>query len=427
MRKGILYIICLSICLGLVVLSGCEGEKGIPGDRGISGEPGIPGIDPELLQPADRYFGIGVLNANERAVNGDMQVFMTFDTTQRASRDTVVAARLIQPPLIDGVDGEEPEWGEQKSRIRLVFLNPDDGLTDPEISEVVCRAAWDDYYVYTFFQWKERKVTQRVNDRDSTIYDVSPSDQPGEIVLDDRRQVIVDIDSSGTAPETTFLDWVRVEILDADTIQCYTDPLNEAETLYCDINYVFGDTTLVWLQSRAVEDKLAIFWGDPSVENWSELAFREFFHMPGAGGSLPSNLFVDAWVWGSATSNPVLVMDDWSLTSRGLRPDFGDAPFVNNYQLPDSVPRFQSYRDPNYKTQQNLSVENYPLWYFDAVGYSTSGWDVSRAVYLPGIITTIPSDSRADIYAKATIDETGVWVIEIRRARKTFAGDDVVF
>ncbi len=427
MRKGIMYIVCLGLFLGMFAMSGCEGEKGQIGRGGDPGDRGIPGTDPDLDRPQDRYFGVGVVNENLRAVSGDKSVFLTFDSTARASRDTVVAARVYNPPLINGIDGEEVEWGEQKSRIRTSLLNTNSGLTDPEISEIVCRVAWDEYYIYTYFQWKERKVSIRTETGDSTIYEVTTSDSPNELVMDAHSKIIESIDSTVTPYDTTLFQWVRVPVLAVDTLFCYFDPL--LQQIVCVVDTAFGDTTLIWFDSKKGEDKLAVFWGDTEVENWSDLAFREFFDMSGAGGPLPSGLFVDAWLWGAGTSNPVSAADDWSLTSRGEAPDVGAASFILNHSLPDSVPRYQYYRDPNYKSQLTLQREIYPLWYFDAVGFSPAGWDLNRPVYLPGIVSTIPSGSRADIYARATFDDSGggIWTLEIRRARKTNTGDDVVF
>ncbi|MGB5138592.1 MAG: hypothetical protein WBP29_08685, partial [Candidatus Zixiibacteriota bacterium] len=146
MRKGITLLVCLSIFCGLMVMAGCEGEKGKPGRIGDPGGPGNPGTDPEIGRPLDRYFGVGLTNANKQSVNGDTRVLLTFDSTQRANPSVVVAARVYNPPLIDGEDGEEAEWGEQKSRIRIDRLYTDDNLANSGIIDVVCRAAWDEYY-----------------------------------------------------------------------------------------------------------------------------------------------------------------------------------------------------------------------------------------------------------------------------------------
>lgn len=421
MRRVVMLMICLGLFLATIIVSGCEGDKGETGKIGDPGRRGDPGADPDLDRPQDRYFGVGVVNAHDRAVSGNKRVYLTFDSTARATRDTVVAARVSNPPLINGDDGEEIEWGEQKSRIRSSFLNTGVGLTDPEIAEIVCRVAWDDYYIYSFFQWKERKVSVRVlHDSvivDSTVYEVTTSDNPHELYMD----------ASNNRPfDTSYFQWVRVPILSIDTLFCI---VIRGDTIECVVDTAFGDTTLIWVDPNIGEDKLALFWGDTDIQDWSDLAFREFFGMSGAGGALPGGLFVDAWIWGAGTTNPASTADDWILTSRGKAPDAGSPSFILNHVLPDSVPLYQGYRDPNYKSQLNLQREIYPMWYFDVVGFSPSGWDFARPVYLPGVITTIPSGSRADIYARATFDDSGggIWTLEIRRARRTYSGDDVVF
>jgi hypothetical protein len=90
-------------------------------------------------------------------------------------------------------------------------------------------------------------------------------------------------------------------------------------------------------------------------------------------------------------------------------------------------------RDPNLRTSQpgKQTTIIYPLWYFDAVGYSVFGWEKGTdrtpiTCSLPGIITMIPSGSRADVYTAARFDN-GFWTVEMKRARRTHNGDDVQF
>src|SRR5690606_17166204 len=116
-----------------VYLAGCDGDEGPVGPKGLKGRQGDPGTDTEIGPPSARHFAIGVTNSHRYAVNGDLSVFITFDSTVRANRDTVVAGYLATPPLIDGFDGEEIEWGPQKSRLRLAALNTASGHKDNEI------------------------------------------------------------------------------------------------------------------------------------------------------------------------------------------------------------------------------------------------------------------------------------------------------
>ncbi len=419
MRKLNIAILLTLLAVGLVYLIGCEGEEGPMGPKGDKGRKGLTGTDPELGPPAARHFAIGVTNGSRYAVNGDLEVYITFDSTVRAVRDTVVAAKLTRPPLIDGVDGEEPEWGLQKSRIRTAQLNSE--YRDNEIYEIVCRAAWDEEYIYTFFQWKEREVKIP---GDITVYSPSPSDQPREIYFDAQSEVPIKIEDGDT---TWFDSWIRREVLDirekCDTI--IIPPL--PPIIVCRPDTLFGDTNFVWLQETDEEDKLVVFWSDDEFEGWTTAAFQEYFGIPG-GVTIPNGSFIDTWVWGCATSQPVNVADDWVITSIGIQPDAGNAPFMENFLEPDSVPRYQNFRDPNYRSATTLEIKLYPFWYFDAVRYFRPGWDIYKAVYAAGIVSTIPSDSRDDIYTQATFDNTsGIWTVEMRRARRTSSGDDVTF
>lgn len=424
MRKFNIGVVLAILFTGLFYLAGCDGDEGPVGPKGIKGRKGDPGTDTEVGPPSSRHFAIGVTNSHRYAVNGDISVFVTFDSTVRANRDTVVAGYVTTPPLIDGNDGEEVEWGPQKSRLRLAALNTASGYKDNEIYEVACRAAWDENYIYTFFQWKERKVTVRVTGGDSTVFDAGASDQPHQLYFDAQSKRVDKIEGN----DTTFFQWIRKEVLDVkekcDTIILFP---GQPPIIICRPDTLFGDTNFVWLQQPIDEDKLAMFWCDEEFDGWSQYAFQEFFGVPGnATGS--NDALIDAWVWGSGTTNPVNTADDWYLIGSSFEPDAGAPPFIDNFVVPDSVPLYQSFRDPNYKSTANLLIQIYPFWYFDAVGYAYNGWDIYRAVYVPGIVTTLPSDSRADVYARGVFDGgTGVWTVEMRRARHTYSGDDVKF
>ncbi len=165
---------------------------------------------------------------------------------------------------------------------------------------------------------------------------------------------------------------------------------------------------------------------ETATSNWADLAFADFFDFPG-GANLPANYLVDVWSWGAGTSNPVFIADDWVITSEGKKPDFGKAPYLSNYVLPDSIPLYMYYLDPNYKSALNLNTDLFPFWDYDAVGYSTRNWFINRAVYIAGYVTTIPNGSRADVYAAASFDTPSKWTLEMKRARNTGNGDDVQF
>ncbi len=419
MRKLSIFIVGLLFLTSVLAFYGCEGEKGVTGDRGDRGRTGSAGVDPERVIPADRNFAIGVANQHRTAVSGDKSVHLTFDSTRRGNRDTVVAVRVDRPPIIDGIDGDEFEWGLQRSRVRTTFLHAGTpGMTDPQITEVITRVAWDDEYIYTFLQWKEKKVTVQSGGRDSTVYDLGKSDRPDELIFNNPEKRIVKIEGT----DTTFLDWVRVPILDVDTIGlCFPPPF------ICFTDTTFGDTTLVWLKQPTFEDQAVVMWSDEEVGNWSDYAFHELFATPDIGPR-PANLNVDVWLWGAGRTDPVSVADDWSVTAAGAFGDFGAAPYLSNYDEVDSIPIYQNLRDPNLRSSENFSFQTYPFWSFNAVAYVVKGWDIYHAVFVPGVITTIPGGSRADVYARGQFEFSGgAWTVEMRRARHTRNADDVDF
>lgn len=422
MRKWNLILFCLTVVSGILLMAGCEGDSGVGGVKGVKGRKGDSGVDPQLAQPASRYFAVGVTNASKNAVDGKKKLYLTFDSTARATRDTMVANRVFQPPLIDGKDGDEFEWGTQKSKTKLSFLNPDSGIIDPKITDLTCRAAYDQDYIYMFFQWKEQKIAVRDSiGKEKVIYNTSPTEETDELFFSG-------LDSIAGKPK-----WIRPK-RDSVGDSCIWIPILDSDPpdSTCRKNVIYQrDTVYIWLPSGKADDRLVVFWGDESASDWSawaDDAFRNYFEFSGSPAALPANAFIDIWVWGAATTKPVGSADDWMMTSMGLSPDAGRAPYILNWVFPDSVPRYQNRLDPNIRTNSTPSAVTYPLWYYNAVGYSFKNWDKYRICFLPGIITTIPSDSRADVYAMADFDNTTfVWTLEMRRARNTNSGDDVQF
>ncbi len=437
MRKWYMVAFCLITAFGILAMLGCEGDAGQPGNQGLVGPPGDSGIDLTKLQPADRPIGVGLTNSSFNGVEGVKSLWLTFNEAARGRPDTLAASRLENPPLIDGIDGTEAEWGEKQSRVRLAFLNPDPNVLDPTIYDLVARAGYDDENVYFFFSWKEINITVRTEDgRDTTLVDAIPSRAVRELFFDNTAQIIDDIDTlqeggggQDLITDTTFFKWVRIDTVSADTLICIDSiPSTPEFDSLCVLANVVADSSLLWRSWREGEDRLVVFFNgaeDP-VANWLDLAFAEFFDFPG-GANLPAGYDVDVWAWGSGTSDPVYIADDWHITSSGKRPDLGAPPYLDNYVLPDSTPRFMHFRDPNYKTELNLDTDLFPFWYYDAVGYSFSGWQKNRGCFVAGYVTTIPSGSRADVYAASTFESATGWVLELKRARRTNNGDDVVF
>lgn len=430
MRRWCVLLLCLTLLGALAFLAGCQGEDGIQGEKGSTGPAGPAGYDPTSLAPTDRYVSIGITNASFSAVAGAKDLYVTFDSTARASKDTIVANRLDQPPLMDGIDGDISEWGEALSKVRLSFYRPqpDTTVEDPNIFEVLCRAAYDDDNVYMLLSWKEVTITVKTPDgRDSTIVLASPSYEMGELHLDVPHPdtVVTTLPGGEIKIDTTFTYLRTFQRLDSIKIICFPPP--PAEPVFCDSEKYFStDTLLVWRSVGKAEDRAAVIWSQDDSPTLTDDAFDLLFRTDGFQPSLPADAFMDVWQWGAATSLPVETADDYVITGSGLSADAGSAPYTSNYLLPDSVPRYQNKRDPNIRTNATIGADIYPLWYYDLTGYKRQGWAVNREAFVPGVVTVVPSGSRADVYARATFDN-GTWVLEMKRSRKTNSGDDMVF
>ncbi len=439
MRKWSFILFCLTALAGLIVLVGCEGDTGLTGAKGSKGRQGTAGYDPNQLPPADRVFAFVVTNATENAIDGKKQVHLTFDSTAKATRDTVVASKVSVPPLIDGLDGEEYEWGAQKSKIALSFLDPDSaivGARDSKLKSGVVRVAYDDDNIYFQFQWQE----QPVKIGEVEVASVGESKEPSMLNFKYKSGLAnkwVKRFSCEAKPDSawdTSYTFVRVTYHpicvtpNQEPCSCYD--LRPDHTLP---GYIAPDTSYLWVEKTGGEDRLVVFFPDEAAAGWQDVAFKQFFGFSTGSSDIPSNLFVDVWAWGAARTRPVSIADDWSISAAGAKPDGGQAPYMDNYIASDSLPRYMNRRDPNVRTSpgSKSTVAIYPLWYFDAVGYSRFGWEKGTDrtpinCYLPGIITMIPSGSRADVYTAARFDN-GFWTVEMKRARRTHNGDDVQF
>ncbi len=428
MRKWSLIIFCLVALAGLIVIAGCEGDAGPVGGKGPVGPIGPGGTDTELMPPAGRTIAFGITNDSLRKVDGSTRVYLTFDSTATGTGDTLVANRVSIPPLIDGVDGEETEWGAQKSRIRPTYLTLPDTLPGPGTKVVTARAAYDDQNVYFLFQWQEQPIKTKVDNKD--LYYFTTSETYEMNVLGFSARAFHGLDTNqyqyNCATKTkidSLFTYMRIKY---DSLCALGDPC------MCWNTRAIADTTFVWKPGTDGEDRLVLFLPKENPpQGWQNVAFNNYFNFTGTPDPIPSNMFVDVWAWGSATTKPVAIADDWSITSAGLRPDAGQAPYINNYLLPDSTPRYMNRLDPGMRTDSTggtMQNQIYPLWYFDAVGFVQKGWTRRNMNYVPGIVTTIPSGSRADVYAVASFDNSlGTWTVELKRARKTNSGDDVQF
>lgn len=437
MRKWSFILFCSTALAGLIVLVGCEGDTGLTGAKGSKGRQGTAGYDPNRLPPADRAFAFAATNATENAISGKRQLYLTFDSTAKATRDTVVAGKVSVPPLIDGLDGKEYEWGAQKSKMPLSFLNPDPDAVDRKLKNGIVRAAYDDDNIYLQFQWQEQSHKIRIDGKDVEVASVGESKELSELTFTyTKDQTMKKVQMFSCEPESarfgTDTSYALVRVTyhpkclyrDEDTCGCWE--LRPAVPA--------PDTSYLWAKrTGSGEDQLVVFFPDEALTGWQDVAFKQFFGFSTGSSAIPSNLFVDVWAWGAARTQPVSVADDWSISAAGAKADAGQAPYIDNYIASDSLPRYMNRRDPNLRTSETgkQSAVIYPLWYFDAVGYSRFGWEKGTdrtpiTCSLPGIITMIPSGSRADVYAVARFDN-GFWTVEMKRARRTHNGDDVQF
>jgi hypothetical protein len=416
-----------AICI-LFALVGCDGDTGLSGRQGNKGEKGADGIDSERVSlPAPRYLSIGIVNGSIHAVAATNQLFVTFDTAAHASSDTIVANRLGVPPLLDGIDGGIDEWGPHKSVPRLnpqPLSSSDDQIPDPHIYKVTCRVGFDDEYIYMFVQWKEITFSlSREKEASKRIVDAGESREENTLFLDVSHPEVAE--RNGTTEIDTIFTNLRVrQVVTLDSV-CFPPP--PLPPIICDYTYdTTYETLLVWRTMDVGEDKAAVCWSMEESATAGELPECVFASDSITLGNLVANELIDFWRWGAGTSKPVTVADDWSIRSGRAAPDGGQAPFVSNWVPSDSVPRYMNRLDPNHIVIDDYLASTTLLWYFDAVPYISQGWRTYTIVYVPGIIVTIPSRSRADVMARGLFSDDS-WTLEFKRARNTRNADDLQF
>ena len=420
----------LSCILLFFVWSGCEGDRGVIGNKGLKGRQGRTGFDPEENFPSSKYFGISIFNGSYRAISSSNRIICVFDSTLHSTRDTVVANRVLNSPLIDGYDGGESEWGREKSRIPLSPLRLDSGssaIPDNHIREVTCRVAYDEDFIYLQLSWREANVhSQNDHGQDTLIAYSGRSSYYEEMYIDPSHPDVVAAPNPSPrhSLDTTFA-YVRVRYrIRVDSI-CFPPP--PAPPIICD---VITDTTreeyFVWRRNDVNEDKIAVCWCGDELANLQIGGEATLSTEPVNLSGLTSTTAIDVWRWGACSTDPLGVADDWQVTGSRLSPDDGNCPYRFNWVYPDSTPMYMSRLDPNLDSDTTNRPHNSVLWYFDATEYSHNGWTRDYRSYVPGMIVTVPSLSRADVLAKGEFD-SDIWVLEMKRARKTGNGDDLVF
>lgn len=142
-----LAILCLT-----VVIAGCNGEDGPVGPPGFTGDDGPAGQNYAVAPVADRIVGILIANYTATDFVGAAKVTLTSDSTATPSADRVVARRMYTPPLIDGVDGADAEWGNVAAS--TIALDSMAGLNNG-ITSAAMRVGYDRKYVYMQVKWTE--------------------------------------------------------------------------------------------------------------------------------------------------------------------------------------------------------------------------------------------------------------------------------
>jgi hypothetical protein len=421
-------IVCIIIPWMVLLSLGCDGDDGIRGRPGQKGRKGDIGTDPDReALPPPQYVTIGIVNGSMLAVVGSQPVYVTFDSSVHEGEDTVVARRLSIPPLLDGNDGGTDEWGTHRTVIPLqpLRIGSEDTLpSDPRIRRVNCRVGFDDDFIYVLLHWVEATVTVLPQDGSGAmIVAAGESKDENTMYVDIAHPVVRQHDEAGIVKTDTVFTNLRVRRTIALDSVCFPPP--PAIPIICDYYYdTTYETLLVWKRLNFGEDKVALLW--------SALPFAADEYLPNliyTADSMPLSHFsaaeeIDVWRWGAITSQPAGVADDWWLQGGMLSPDNGHTPFEPNWVAIDSTPRRMHVLDPNYATGTAPWNLCQPMWYYNSQSYSARGWTRRVIATVPGVVCTVPSGSRADVYACGRFD-TGNWVVEFRRARKTGSSDDI--
>jgi hypothetical protein len=404
---------------------------GLSGRQGNKGEKGNDGIDSVgMSPPAPRYLLLGIVNGSVHAVAATKPLYVTFDTSVHAGSDTIVANRLSLPPLLDGIDGGIDEWGSHKSVLRLSPqpLDSSDGQSpDSYIYKVSCRIGFDDEYLYMFLQWREITVIRNLeNGTSTTVISAGESKEENTLFLDISHPEVTQQTLNGTTEIDTIFTNSRIRYSTTLDSVCFPPP--PLPPIFCDYYYdTTYETLLVWKTLGSEEDKATILWSMQEPGTFDELPECVFASDSILLGNAATSELLDLWHWGAGTTEPDNVADDWSIRSGRVVPDEGQAPFVLNWMPLDSIPRFMNRLDPNCITSDKLwAYAIDPLWYYNAASYVPRGWTKYTIAYVPGIIVSIPSRSRADITARGLFSGD-YWTIEFKRTRKTGSGDDLQF
>ncbi len=274
----------LLLLLLLAAFIGCEGDEGPqgpPGEPGTKGPPGEPG---DAAPPADRYFGISIVNNYVYDHNGAPVVRLTFDSTAAPSDSVVVGQRLSQPPQLDGQLSDQESWQvTEASSIPLQNLRGEDN----EIAFVDMRAGFDEDNIYLFILWTE------VRNVPTGIFDIGPNRIPGRWIYDGEEEVW---NRSSENEDECMLFWDIDGVADWSTVGSAMLYHGSDSTLYLD--------------------------GTGLIDVWAWSAGR------GGWVGHVADMFID----GSRNNGAPMF-------------DMGTGSFIEN--IDDTLPRWQHRRDPN--------------------------------------------------------------------------------
>jgi len=123
----------------------------------------------------------------------------------------------------------------------------------------------------------------------------------------------------------------------------------------------------------------------------------------------------DVWHWKAARTGPTGTLDDKWWDENDRNSDYG----MSAYMEPTNgaLPQFMHINDVNANAA-------YPVWIWDMVPFTAGAW--ADGATIPGVINRLPTGSRGDVAAVGKWD-TDTWILEVKRARNTGNGDDVIF
>jgi hypothetical protein len=152
MSVGKSLVAFMAICSLAIFMIGCTGDEGPDGPPGFPGIVGPPGPNLAISPIATQAFGILIANSTAADLVGAAKVTLTSDTNSTPGSDRVVARRLDQAPVIDGIDGGSSEWGiAEASTILLDSLFGEyNGISSAQV-----RVAYDRQYLYMQVKWTE--------------------------------------------------------------------------------------------------------------------------------------------------------------------------------------------------------------------------------------------------------------------------------